>query len=101
MVTADIYRVVLLGLARLAPGMEKVDYEALRAAIREILATNVPQANEVSRVLDKMTEIASDDEASTPAIDWVKEDQELHVTDPFFAFFLKWGSPSAVAGSTQ
>lgn len=95
--TADIYRVVLLGLARLAPGMEKVDYEALRAAIREILASNVPQAHEISRVLDKMTEIAGDDEASTPVIDWVKEDQELHVTDPFFAFFLKWGSP---VGST-
>ncbi|WBS00699.1 hypothetical protein OU994_20590 [Pseudoduganella sp. SL102] len=99
--TADIYRVVLLGLARLAPGMEKVDYEALRAAIREILATNVPQAHEVSRVLDKMTEIAADDEAATPVIDWVKEDQELHVTDPFFAFFLKWGSPMDVAAGVQ
>lgn len=89
--TADIYRVVLLALAKIAPGMEKVDYESLRAAIRETLSNEVPQSHEVSRVLEKMAEIASSDEASTPVIDWDKDDQELHVTDPFFAFFLKWG----------
>lgn len=89
--TADIYRVVLLALAKIAPGMEKVNYESLRAAIRETLSTEVPQSHEVSRVLEKMAEIASSDEASTPVIDWDKKEQELHVTDPFFAFFLKWG----------
>jgi len=89
--TADIYRVVLMALAKLAPGMEKVNYESLRAKIRELLADLVPQAHEVSRVLEKMSEIAASDEASTPVIDWDKEDQELHITDPFFAFFLKWG----------
>lgn len=89
---ADIYRVVLLALARIAPGMERVEYEALRAAIRATLTSEVPQAHEVSRVLEKMAEIASSDEASTPVIDWDKEDQQLHVTDPFFAFFLKWGT---------
>lgn len=88
---ADIYRVVLLALARLAPGMERVDYESLRAAIKLTLSSEIPQAHEVSRVLEKMAEIASSDEASTPVIDWDKEDQQLHVTDPFFAFFLKWG----------
>jgi hypothetical protein len=38
-----------------------------------------------------MAEIATKDEASTPVLDWEKEDQKLHITDPFFAFFLKWG----------
>lgn len=88
---ADIYKVVLLALARLSPGMEKVSYEDLRASIRDLLESNVPEAHEVSRVLEKMAEIASSDEASTPVIDWDKDDRELHVTDPFFAFFLKWG----------
>lgn len=91
---ADIYRVVLLALARIAPGMERVEYEELRAAIKATLTAEVPQAHEVSRVLEKMAEIASSDEASTPVIDWDKEDQQLHVTDPFFAFFLKWGALS-------
>lgn len=89
--SADIYRVVLLALAKIAPGMEKVDYESLRTAIRETLTNEFPQSHEVSRVLEKMGEIASSDEASTPVIDWDKTEQELHVTDPFFAFFLKWG----------
>jgi hypothetical protein len=31
------------------------------------------------------------DEASTPVLDWEQNEQKLHVTDPFFAFFLKWG----------
>ena len=88
---ADIYKVVLLALARLSPGMETVDYDQLRGAIRDILTDNFPQAHEVSRVLEKMAEIASSDEASTPVIDWEKDDQRLHITDPFFAFFLKWG----------
>jgi hypothetical protein len=88
---ADIYKVVLLALARLAPGLERVEYELLRASIKAVLVADVPQAHEVSRVLEKMAEIASSDEASTPVIDWDKEDQQLHVTDPFFAFFLKWG----------
>jgi hypothetical protein len=88
---ADIYNVVLRALAKLAPGMNKVSYEELRAAIRLILSADVPQGHEVTRVLEKMAEIAANDEASTPVIEWDKEDQELHVTDPFFAFFLKWG----------
>lgn len=87
----DIYKVVLFALAEMKPGMEKIEYEKLRTAIKCVLSDNIPQAHEVSRVLDKMSEIASSDEASTPVIDWEKEEQILHITDPFFAFYLKWG----------
>lgn len=87
----DIYKVVLLALARISPGLQTVEYEQLRAAIRDILADQIPAAHEVTRVLEKMAEIASSDEASTPVLDWEKDEQKLHITDPFFAFFLKWG----------
>ena len=87
----DIYKVVLFALAEMKPGMDKIEYEKLRTAIKHVLNDNIPQAHEVSRVLDKMSEIASSDEASTPVIDWEKEEQILHITDPFFAFYLKWG----------
>ena len=93
--TADIYEVVLLGLAKVAPGLAKVEYETLRAAIREILADNIPQAHEVTRVLERMAEIAASDEASTPVLDWDTDEQKLHITDPFFAFFLKWAAHAA------
>lgn len=87
----DIYEVVLLALARLGPGLERIEYEQLRFAIREILADSVPRAHEVTRVLEKMAAIAAEDEASTPVLDWDRNEQVLHITDPFFAFFLKWG----------
>ncbi len=93
--TADIYKVTLLALANLAPGLDTIEYEVLRGSIREVLEDNIPQAHEVTRVLEKMTEIAIDDEASTPVLDWEKEEQKLHITDPFFAFYLKWGEDKA------
>jgi len=89
--TTDIYGLVLFALADLKPGIEKIDYEVLRSKIREISAGNPPQAHEVSRVLDKISQIAASDESSTPVIDWEKEERILHVTDPFFAFYLRWG----------
>lgn len=86
----DIYKVVLYALSNMEPGMDTIQYEALRGAIKDIVADTPPQAHEVTRVLEKMSEIASSDEASTPVIDWEKEEQKLHITDPFFAFYLKW-----------
>lgn len=89
--TADIYGVVLKALSFMAPGLDTIEYEQLRTAIRQILGEAPPQAHEVTRVLERMAEIAASDEASTPVIDWEKEEQKLHITDPFFAFYLKWG----------
>jgi hypothetical protein len=88
---ADIYRVVLMALSRIEPGMKRINYETVRGAIRDLLnSDDVPQAHEVTRVLEKMAEIASKDEMSVKVLDWDREEQILHVTDPFFAFFLKW-----------
>jgi hypothetical protein len=89
--TADIYKVTLYALARIRPGLTTIEYEQLRAAIREVLSDIMPQAHEITRVLEKMAKIAASDEASTPVLDWEKEEQKLHITDPFFAFYLKWG----------
>jgi len=88
--SADIYRVVLMALARLAPGMNKIDYETLRSSIREILTDDIPQAHEVTRVLEKMAQIASKEEMSVKVLDWDDEEQKRHITDPFVAFVLKW-----------
>lgn len=89
--TTDIYGLVLHALAQLRPGMDTIEYETLRSAIRDVSSGTQPQAHEVTRVLDKMSQIAASDESSTPVIDWEKEDRILHITDPFFAFYLRWG----------
>lgn len=88
--TADIYRVVLKAISEIRPGMQPIEYDEIRAALDLVLHDPLPQLHEVSRVLQKMTEISSD-EASPAVIYWEKEDRRLHITDPFLAFFLRWG----------
>ena len=87
----DIYGLVLKALSSLKPGLEKVDYEELRKEIKNISLDRTPEAHEISRVLEYMSKIAASDEASTPVIDWEKDDQVLHITDPFLAYYLRWG----------
>lgn len=87
----DIYQLVLHSLAHLRPGLVSLEYEDLRTAIRNVSATQIPQLQEVARVLKHMATIASTDQSSTPVIDFEEDEKKLHVTDPFFAFFLRWG----------
>ncbi len=85
----DIYGLVLAALKEMrATGTIK--YDQLRTAIKNISADEPPQRGEVSRILEKIAEISYSDSSSTPVIDWQKEDDMLTITDPFFAFFLRW-----------
>lgn len=87
----DIYGLVLHSLAHMRPGLVTIEYEALRSAIREV-AIDTPQLHEIARVLRHMASIAASDESSTPVIDFEEEEKVLHITDPFFAFYLRWGN---------
>ena len=91
--TADIYVVVLRAIARLHPGVETIEYEDIRRSLRELLLLDEepPAAGQVSRVLEHMMKISAAGEGSAPVMDWEAEERRLHITDPFFAFFLKWG----------
>jgi hypothetical protein len=91
----DIYQLVLHALASLRPGLICLEYEDLRSAIREVSASQIPQLQEVARVLKHMATIAASDQSSTPVIDFEEEEKKLHITDPFFAFYLRWGDLSA------
>jgi hypothetical protein len=87
----DIYELVLIALASLRPGLVTIEYQQLRGAIREVASAGLPQLQDVTRVLKKMSEIAVADESSTPVIDYEASEKRLHITDPFFAFYLRWG----------
>lgn len=87
----DIYELVLHGLAHIRPGLVSLEYEDLRSAIREVSTSQIPQLHEVARVLRHMATIAATDQSSTPVIDFEEEEKKLHITDPFFAFYLRWG----------
>jgi hypothetical protein len=89
--TVDIYQLVLHALAHLKPSLVSFEYEELRAAIREVSGSQIPQLHEVARVLKHMAQIAATDQSSTPVIDFEEDEKKLHITDPFFAFYLRWG----------
>jgi hypothetical protein len=89
--TGDIYHAVLNAIARLKPSIGLLEYEQIRSSLRDLL-TDLPQAHEVSRVLEHMSTIQANDGASAPVLDWDKRNRRLHITDPYFAFFLKWGA---------
>lgn len=96
--TVDIYELVLHGLAHLRPGLSSLEYEELRASIRDVSASQIPQLHEVARVLKHMATIAASDQSSTPVIDFEEAEKRLHITDPFFAFYLRWGDLAASDG---
>lgn len=89
--TVDIYGLILAALAHIKPGLISIEYEELRQAIREIIFSAMPQIHEVARVLKTMSRIAATDESSAPVIDFDETEKKLHITDPFFSFYLKWG----------
>lgn len=88
--TGDIYVAVLNAIADLKPGTTTIQYEEIRSSLRDLLI-DLPQAHEVSRVLEHMSNIQADEASSVPVLDWEKEERKLHIIDPFFAFFLRWG----------
>lgn len=87
---ADIYGVMLYALSILRPGLQSYEYEQIRAAVKESIKGDTPASNQISNTLKLMSQISKDDESSTPVIDWIDE-RVLHITDPYFAFFLRWG----------
>lgn len=93
--TVDIYQLVLHALASLKPGLVTFEYEDLRGALRNVSGSKPPQLQEVARVLKHMASIAASDQSSTPVIDFEEDDKKLHITDPFFAFYLRWGDLTA------
>lgn len=87
--TVDIYTATLHGIAETGPKTE-ISYEELRTSLRRVLADNIPQGHEITRVLSKMDEIAKEELHGEPVIDWDRENTKLYISDPFFAFYLKW-----------
>lgn len=89
--TVDVYTLLLAALAKLAPGRERVDLEALRHTFKLLLDVPPPKSADVVRAIENLVQIGRQVDCSVPVIDWDEEDKQLFVTDPFFAFYLKWG----------
>lgn len=83
----DIYAVTLQTIAQTGP-RTKISYEDLRSALKQIM-DNPPRGAEIVRVLEKMNTIAKSIEGE-PVIDWSRDENNLFISDPYFAFYLKW-----------
>lgn len=90
---ADIYGAVLRAIAHTGP-LTELTYEQLRSALRAVLSSSdePPQKHEVTRVLDEMTRIARDQIDGEPVVDYDGELATLYISDPYFAYWLRWGT---------
>lgn len=87
----DIYGLVLAAIAHTGP-LTQLTYEELRTALREITRGDAPQRHEITRVLEEMSRIAREQIEGEPVLDYDVELSTLFISDPFFAYFLRWGS---------
>ncbi|MGF6957978.1 hypothetical protein [Paraburkholderia youngii] len=89
--SCDIYEAVLWSIIETGP-TAKIVYGDIAANLKDLLLPSaVPQQHEVTRVLEKMAELARRVSETVPPLDYDGEFKEMHITDPFFRFFLKWG----------
>lgn len=96
----DIYGLVLRAIARTGP-LTELTYEQLRAAVREIVQDDPPQRHEITRVLEEMSKIAKEQIEGEPVVDYDVELGTLFISDPFFAYFLRWGAAPGTRGASD
>jgi len=89
----DIYGSVLAAIAYTGP-LTQLTYVELRGALRHVLKDEPPSQQEVTRVLQEMSKIATQRIEGEPVVDYDTELETLHISDPFFAYFLRWGIPA-------
>ncbi|MDP9343000.1 MAG: GspE family protein [Actinomycetota bacterium] len=89
----DIYGAVLAAIAHTGP-LTQLTYVELRGALRHVLKDDPPSQQEVTRVLQEMSKIAKERIEGEPVVDYDTELETLHISDPFFAYFLRWGIPA-------
>lgn len=119
--TLDSYGLTLLGIAKTGPLLE-ITKEAIRTAVEAEVVGAGPAANQITRALQHLSRIAAkrmterrptEDELDAesggesdmvpdvqPVLEYMEDEtnSRLHISDPFFAFFLRWGSEQVLIG---
>jgi hypothetical protein len=88
----DIYGTILLAVAQCGP-VRSIAYRDLKVAIGEVLSEGNPDATQIKNTLSQQSKIAAGlveaHEFVDPVIYW--DGDVLHVIDPFFSFYVRWG----------
>lgn len=90
--SGDIYVAVLRAIANTGP-KTRLTYNELRESLRGILADEPPAAHEITRVLEKISNISKKRFGERGAIDFEDTRKVIHIVDPFVAFYMRWGPP--------
>ena len=96
----DIYGAVLFAIAFTGP-LTSLTYEGLRTALKNVLKDDLPQRHEVTRVLEEMSKIAKGELGGEPVVDYDEGLSTLHISDPYFAFYLRWKINDNVASEAD
>jgi len=90
----DIYGAILKAIARCGPRSE-IHYRDLRSAIGDVVVDANPNAGQIKNTLEHQSGIAArlveQHEFAEPVIYWQSGRETLHIIDPFFSFFVRWG----------
>lgn len=93
----DLYGVVLAAIAQTGPKTE-IDWWEIRSALKRVMKDDPPSKREYTNALEHMSKIArelvwEEDHkrfVGDPALEYDSELDKLHISDPFFAFQLRW-----------
>jgi hypothetical protein len=93
----DLYGVVLAAIAETGPKTE-IDWTEIRTALRKVMTDDPPRKGEYTNALEHMSKIARDlvweEEhgrfVGDPVLEFDPTLDKLHISDPFFAFQLRW-----------
>ncbi|WP_135542749.1 hypothetical protein [Brevibacterium sp. S111] len=117
----DTYGLALKAMANCLPDLE-ITRDRIRVEIDNLVVGKPPEAHQVTRTLQYMSRIAatrldnsqpSEDELDSrgenedefsgvqPVLEFIEDGpaSTVHIADPFFAYYLKWGSASHFGNS--
>ena len=84
----DLYQAVLLAIVQTG-SFKTLEFEDIRAALRDIMPPPIPRITEITRVLRQMEKISKEAKRNESVIE--VDDDCLNILDPFLAFYLRWG----------
>lgn len=97
----DSYGAILAAIAYTGPEVA-LGWSEIRTALKAVLDDESPGRAEITRVLEQMAKIATtavwDGEhkrfVGDPVLEYDAGTDTVHISDPFFAFYLRWAAAS-------
>lgn len=92
----NVYEAILMAISN-AGAKEELKLQDIWRSLQDILTKPHEVKDLVPRALEDLSSIARHEISGEPVVEWDKEYTTLHIADPFFAFYLKWGPHAETA----